>query len=117
MLRLRVWNFAETAQYDIELYESAPVNLKYRFTDVSKVNKAVGGHSQTFRVPATQRNLNFFGAVIHPQVESDGNQLINGTWNVKKKIRAELSYQTVPIMTGTVQVKSIVRQKKNFYSS
>lgn len=114
MLRLRVWNNAESSQYDIELYENAPVNLNYRFTDISQVNKSTGSFSQTFRVPATKNNLDFFGGIIHPDVrETTG--LLNANWNVKKKIRAELSYQTVPVMQGTIQVKRVVRQKKQYY--
>lgn len=114
MLRLRVWNFAESDQYDLELYENAPINLNYRFTDVSEVNKSKGSFSQTFRVPATKKNLNFFGAVINPDVrESSG--LLNANWNIKRKVRAELSYQTIPVMSGSVQLKRVVRQKKQFF--
>ena len=114
MLRLRLWNFAESDQYDLDLYENAPINLNYRFTDVSEVNKSKGSFSQTFRVPATKKNLDFFGAVINPDVrESSG--LLNANWNIKRKVRAELSYKTVPIMSGSVQLKRVVRQKKQFY--
>jgi hypothetical protein len=114
MLRLRLWNFAESAQYDVDLYENAPINLNYRFTDVSQVNKSKGSFSQTFRVPATKDNLDFFGGVINPDVrESSG--LINATWNVKKKVRAELAYKTIPIMDGSIQLKRVVRQKKQYY--
>lgn len=115
MLRLRVWKYNETAQYDIELYENAPVNLKYQFTDITQVNKSVGSYSQTFRVPMTQRNQNFFGGIAHPDVQPDANGYINSTWNTKQKIRAELSYDTVPLMNGHIQVKGIYRQKKHFY--
>jgi hypothetical protein len=114
MLRLRLWNFAESDQYDLELYENAPINLNYRFTDVSQVNKSKGSFSQTFRVPATKKNLDFFGAVINPDVrESSG--LINANWNIKRKVRAELSYKTIPVMSGSVQLKRVVRQKKQFF--
>jgi len=114
MLRLRLWNFAESAQYDVDLYENAPINLNYRFTDVSQVNKSKGSFSQTFRVPATRDNLDFFGGVIYPDVR-ERNGLVNTTWNVKKKVRAELAYETIPIMQGSVQLKRVVRQKKQYY--
>jgi len=114
MLRLRLWNFAESAQYDVDLYENAPINLNYRFTDVSQVNKSKGSFSQTFRVPATKSNLDFFGGIINPDVR-ERNGLLNTTWNVKKKVRAELAYKTIPIMDGSVQLKRVVRQKKQYY--
>jgi len=113
MLRLRVWNSAEDAQFDIELYTDAPVNLKYQFTDVSKVNQTVGSYSQTFRIPATQNNLKFFGGLVDPNVV-ETSDLINDTFNIKRKIRAELLYNTVPLMNGFVQIKAIYRQKKEF---
>tara|TARA_R100000697_G_scaffold116564_1_gene137260 strand:+ start:413 stop:2659 length:2247 start_codon:yes stop_codon:yes gene_type:complete len=114
MLRLRLWNNAETTQYDVDLYENAPINLNYRFTDVSQVNKSKGSFSQTFRVPATKSNLDFFGGIINPDVR-ERNGLLNTTWNVKKKVRAELAYKTIPIMDGSVQLKRVVRQKKQYY--
>ncbi len=63
MLRLVVWNKAEDAQYNIELYKHAPVNLNFQFTDVQEINKSAGSYSQTFRVPATKKNTDFFGAI------------------------------------------------------
>tara|TARA_R100001163_G_scaffold2920_1_gene4401 strand:+ start:99 stop:2453 length:2355 start_codon:yes stop_codon:yes gene_type:complete len=114
MLRLRLWNSAENAQYDVDLYQNAPVNLKYRYTDVTEINKAVGSYSQTFRIPGTKKNLDFFGGLISPAVV-ETSSLINGTFSLKQKIRAELSSNTVPLMRGHVQVKAVYRQKKDFY--
>ncbi len=114
MLRLRLWNNSESSQFDIELYENLPVNLQYQFSDIQEVNRAVGSYSQTFRVPATKKNLNFFGGIIDPDVRETAG-LINANYNVKRKIRAELSYNTSPLMQGTVQVKAIYRQKKDFH--
>jgi len=114
MLRLRVWNSAETEQYDLEVYQNLPVNLLFRYTEVSEINKAVGSYSQTFRIPATKKNLDFFGGVINPGV-AETSSLINGNFSVKQKIRAELSKNTVPLIRGSVQVKAVYRQKKDFY--
>jgi hypothetical protein len=114
MLRLRLWDNAETSQYDVELYRNAPVNLQYRYTDVGEINKAVGSYSQTFRIPGTKKNLDFFGGITSPAVK-ETSSLINGTFSPKKKTRAELSWNTVPLMRGHVQVKAVYRQKKDFY--
>jgi len=114
MLRLRLWSYNEADQFDIELYENAPVNLNFQVQDIEDINKAKGDYSQTFRVPATKRNMGFFGQLVHPDVREDAQGLIDGIYNIKRKIRAELSYNTVPLMQGHVQVKSIVRQKKHF---
>ena len=113
MLKLPLWNSAEDDQHSIELYENAPVNLNYQFTDVTEINRTKGSYSQTFRVPATHRNRNFFGAIDKPNIE-DTSDLINGNYSVKRKIRAELSYNTIPLMKGYVQVKCIYLQKKDY---
>ena len=114
MLRLVLWNDAETDQFDIELYENIPVEVTYQFSDVQDINAAVGNYSQTFRIPATKSNLDFFGAVIMPSVAPTGG-LINTNFNLKKKIRAELSDSGISLIQGFVQVKGIYRQKKQFH--
>lgn len=115
MLRLVLWNSAETSQYDIDLYKNIPVELTYQFTNVQNINESVGDFSQTFRIPATKKNLNFFGSVIDPTVVATTGTLINDTFDIKKKIRAELSDDGVNLLKGFVQLKAIYRQKKQFH--
>lgn len=59
MLRLRLFDSGTDKDYTIELYQNFPVNLQYRFTDITQINKSVGSYSQTFRVPASDKNLDF----------------------------------------------------------
>ena len=113
MLRLIVWNSAETAQHTIELYDHAPVNLNYQFADVSQINKTQGSYSQTFRIPATKQNKDFFGSIDKPNIE-DTSDLIISNYSVKQKIKAALSYNTIPLMNGYVQIKAVYIQKKDF---
>ena len=108
MLTLTLWNTAETSQYTIDLYDHAPVNLNYQFSDVTEINKAKGSYSQTFRVPATKSNTDFFGRIDNPTQQPSSN------FSVKKKIRASLSYSSIPLMNGYVQVKNMFVQKKDF---
>lgn len=108
MLRLILWNSTGGTQYDIDLYENVPVNLNYQFADVTEINKAKGSYSQTFRVPASNANKRFFGSIENPAVQP------NGLFSVKRKIIAELTYNSVPMMRGYVQVKSVYVQKKDF---
>jgi len=114
MLRLNLWNDAETSQYTVDLYDHAPVNLNYQFTDVSEINKTAGSYSQTFRVPATKSNTDFFGAIFDPNIYTANTGLINGNYDIKRKIRAELLYKSIPLMRGYVQVKAVYVQKKDF---
>ncbi len=114
MLRLTLWNNAETEQHSVEIYEHMPVNLTYQFADTSEINKAVGGYSQTFRIPATKVNTDFFGAIYDANIFTDSSGLIKENYSVKRKIRAELSYNSLPLMKGFVQVKAVYLQKKTF---
>lgn len=113
MLRLTLWNYAEDAQHNIELYENAPVNLNYQFSDITEINKTKGSYTQTFRIPATKNNTDFFGALSDPASQTTGG-LIIGNYNIKRKIRAELNFNSVPLMRGYVQIKAIYKQKKDF---
>jgi len=100
MLRLTI------AGNEIELYENEPVNLSYQFSDLQEINASRSNFSQTFRVPLTKKNQDYFGAV---------NELgIIPTWNPKTKVKAELSYNTIPIMRGFAQVKNVYIQKGKY---
>jgi len=100
MLRLTL------ADNDIELYQNEPVNLSYQFSDLQEINSSRANFSQTFRVPLTGKNQDYFGAV---------NELgIIPTWNPKTKVKAELSYNTIPIMRGFAQVKNVYIQKGKY---
>src|SRR6056300_773977 len=48
---------------EIELYENEPVNLSYQFTDIQQINASSSSFSQTFRVPLTKKNQDYFGPV------------------------------------------------------
>ena len=90
----------------IELYENEPVNLKYQFSDLQEINRSSSSFSQTFRVPLTKKNQEFFGAV---------NEFgLVPSWNPKTKIDAELTYNTIPLLKGFVQVKAFYVQKGRY---
>ena len=100
MLRLTL------ADNAIELYENIPVNLSYQFADLQNINSSRSSFSQTFRVPLTKKNQDYFGAV---------NEFgLIPTWNPKTKVAAELSYNTIPLIRGFAQVKGIYIQKGKY---
>ena len=91
---------------EIELYQNEPVNLSYQFSNLQEINAASSNFSQTFRVPLTKQNQDYFGAV---------NEFgLIPTWNPKTKAEAELTYNTIPLMRGFVQVKAIYVQKGKY---
>jgi len=100
MLRLTL------AGNEIELYENEPVNLSYQFSDIQNINASSSSFSQTFRVPLTKKNQEYFGAV---------NEFgLITTWDPKTKVDAELTYNTIPVMRGFAQVKAVYVQKGKY---
>ena len=91
---------------EIELYENEPVNLSYQFADIQQINASSSSFSQTFRVPLTKKNQDYFGAVNEFGLIPD--------WDPKTKVDAELTYNTIPVMRGFVQVKAIYVQKGKY---
>ena len=84
---------------EIELYENEPINLSYQFSNLQEINASASSFSQTFRVPLTKKNQDYFGAV---------NEFgLITTWDPKTKASAELTSSTIPIMRGFIQVKYI----------
>lgn len=106
MLILRVYN--NDVPQDLDIYENAPINLKYRFSNVEKIQAQDGDFSQTFRIPATQANTAFFGEYYNV------NEF--GGFNAKLKTRAELIQDSLPIMVGFIQLKRSSFKRKNFQS-
>ena len=91
---------------EIELYENEPVNLSYQFSDIQEINASRSNYSQTFRVPLTKKNQDYFGPV---------NEFgLITTWDPKVKVDAELSYNTIPLIRGFAQVKGIYVQKGRY---
>ena len=91
---------------EIDLYENESVNLTLQFSDVRDIAQSAGSFSQTFRVPATPNNLDFFGNIHEPSAVD--------VINVKEKIPAELVSGTMPLLRGFCQVKAIYIQKKKY---
>ena len=98
MLRLVINN------QDVELYENAPVNLKFQFSDVEKINNPLASYSQSFRVPLTQNNVDIFGHL--DQVTEVGGL------DLRVRLSAQLLSDTYPIMDGFVQVKAVYLAKE-----
>ena len=91
---------------EMDLYEDVSVNLTLQFSDVQNVNSPAGSFSQTFRIPATANNLDYFGAI-------DDTTAVDIV-NVKQRIPAQILSDTIPILSGFCQVKAIYLQKEKY---
>lgn len=91
---------------EMDLYEDVSVNLTLQFANVQNINSSTGSFSQTFRIPATANNLDYFGAI-------DDTTAVDIV-NVKRRIPAEILSDTIPIIRGFCQVKAIYLQKERY---
>ncbi len=105
MLELKVYDDSGN-EYFLDIYKNDPINLKYQYTDVEKIQTAVGSFTQSFRVPATQPNVDFFGTFFNANTQ--------GGFNAKRKNKAELSVNTVPIISGFIQLKQVFLSAENY---
>ena len=85
----------------LDLYGQDTISLNFNFNSITSL-KPGDIYSQEFRIPATQTNCDLFG------LQSDFNiAAYNGTANnIKKKFKAIITVDTVPISEGFVQFKS-----------
>ena len=102
-LILRVWDSADVQHY-LDLYSDDPVSLTKQFTDIQDVNSPKGSFSQSFRIPATGTN-----AVVFDNFEDVNSQ---GDFNSKRKLKAEIESDTLPIMRGYIQFKACYIEKE-----
>jgi len=85
----------------LDLYGQDTISLNFNFNSITSL-KPGDIYSQEFRIPATQINCDLFG------LQSDFNiAAYNGTANnIKKKFKAIITVDTVPISEGFVQFRS-----------
>ena len=82
-------NIDSTDHY-LELYENDPINLVFQYSDIEKIQSAVGSFSQTFRIPATEVNFAAFGDFTNPN---------NIGFNAKRKSSAIIMKDTLPLIS------------------
>ena len=104
MLEIKLYSGA--SEYYLELYKNDPVNLKFQYSDLEKIQASVGSFSQSFRIPASQANVDFFGAFFDVNTQ--------GGFNAKRKTKAEISVDTIPILSGYIQLKQVYLHRENY---
>lgn len=90
----------------LELYEEQSVSIRKRFAEIENISKPMGSFSLSFRLPATEVNVGFFGAFY------DGN---NSDFDAKKKVPASISIDTIPILSGNLQLKGTFTKADKFH--
>ena len=95
------------ATYELDLQEEPNISLNYQFADIKEPEKRKASYSQTFKLPFTKANNEFFQNWYEVNLES----LI---FNTRKKFNATLYVGTVPQFEGVMQLRAVY-QKGGFY--
>lgn len=101
MTILRVWDDNDDQHY-LDLFENDVVKLNYEFGNIQDIGKVASNYSQTFRLPATENNVNLFGEWYNPTLDS--------VFNPRQKYRADISWRGLPLMVGHIKLSKIYTQ-------
>jgi hypothetical protein len=93
--------------YELDLQEEPNISLNYQFADIREPEKRKASYSQTFKLPFTDRNNDFFQNWYNVNL---------GTlvYSTKRKFNAILYVGTIPQFEGTIQLKAVY-QKAGLY--
>ena len=83
--------------YVLDLYGQDTISMNFNFNSITSLESGEI-YSQEFRIPASQNNCTLFG------LQSDFNIVSNN--DIKRKFKAELTVDTIPIASGFVQFKT-----------
>tara|TARA_R100000781_G_scaffold866_1_gene1465 strand:- start:2124 stop:5588 length:3465 start_codon:yes stop_codon:yes gene_type:complete len=93
--------------YQLDLQEAPNISLNYQFSDIKDPATRKGGFSQTFKLPFTDNNNQFFQDWYNVNLET----LV---FTTRKKFDATLFVGTVPQFEGSLQLKAVY-QKAQVY--
>ena len=98
---------ASESTYQLDLQEAPNVSLNFQFSEIKNPETRKGSYSQTFKLPFTDNNNEFFQNWFNVNLET----LVFST---KKKFNAVLYIGTIPQFEGIIQLKSVY-QKAQVY--
>ena len=104
---IRVWDQDPgTGQTYLDLYDKISISATYQFSNVQDFSKTNSNFSKSFRIPATENNISFFGPIFDTNAE--------GSFNPKKKASCVIEYETIPQLSGYLQLKNVIIQKGRY---
>ena len=94
---------SSTTAYNLDLQEAPNVSINYKFSDVKNPETRKGSYSQTFKLPFTDNNNQFFQNWYNVNLET----LV---FSARTKFDAVLYVGTVPQFEGALQLKSVYKK-------
>jgi hypothetical protein len=89
--------------YELDLQENPSVSLNFQFSDIKEPEKRKASYSQTFKLPFTDNNNEFFQNWFNVNL----TQLVFST---REKFSAVLFYGTTTQFEGFIQLKSVYKK-------
>jgi hypothetical protein len=93
--------------YELELQEAPNISINYQFSDIKEPETRKGSYTQTFKLPFTDANNEFFQNWYNVN-------LATLVFNTHTKFSAVLFVGTVPQFEGFIQLKAVY-QKAKYY--
>lgn len=86
--------------YDLDLQEEPNIALNFQFADIKEPEKRKGSYSQTFKLPFTQANDEFFQTWYNVNLQAP-------VFDTRTRFPGTLFYGTVPQFEGFIQLKAV----------
>jgi hypothetical protein len=94
---------SSTTAYNLDLQEAPNISLNYQFSDIKEPETRKGSFSQTFKLPFTDNNNQFFQDWYNVNLDT----LV---FNTRTKFDAVLYIGAVPQFEGALQLKSVYKK-------
>ena len=89
--------------YQLDLQEAPNISLNFQFSDIKEPETRKGSYSQTFKLPFTKNNNQFFQEWYNVNLE-------NLVFSTRKTFDAVLFVGTVPQFEGALQLKAVYQK-------
>ena len=93
--------------YELDLQKAPDVSLNFQFADIKEPEKRKANYSQTFKLPFTKKNNEFFQDWFNVNIET----LV---FDTRTRFNATLYVGTIPQFEGVMQLRSVY-QKAGLY--
>ena len=91
--------------YQLDLQEEPNIALNFQFSDIKEPDTRKSSYSQTFKLPFTDNNHNFFQNWYNVNIDT----LV---YDTRTKFNATLYVGTVPQFEGSLQLKAVYQKAK-----
>jgi cell division septation protein DedD len=96
---IQVTNLSGSTIY-LDLYDDVSINLNLSFAEIQDITSRNSGYSQTFKVPGTPINNEFFNYMFN--VNQDGL-----TFDIQKSVKCSVNYKGIGVLDGVLRLLKV----------